>query len=172
MTQHSRFEGFFIPCTPRVRSYAFVVLNILNIMVSLNLINLLINRARTRAALGTLFSKRTPPPSSRRTAGGNFDPPNRPKANIHRLFGDPRGLRKSIDFRTPQNRPRWVTKSPIGRPLAAKGSIWHPPHPPGAWRVQTIRWSYRNRDESTNPPPKSSPRRTKKLPRGGPRLIT
>ena len=39
---------------------------LLNIMNSLNLINLLINRARTRAALGTPFSKRTPPPSRRR----------------------------------------------------------------------------------------------------------
>ena len=138
-------------------------------MNSLNLINLLINRARTRAALGTPFSKMTPPPSSRRTPGGKFDTPNRPEAPIHRLFRDPRGLRKSTDFRTPQNRPRWVAKSPIGRPMAANGSIWDPPHPPGAWRVQTIRWSYRNRDESTNPPPKSSPRRAKKAAMGEPR---
>ena len=125
----------------RVRSYAFVVSNILNIMNSLNLINLLINRARTRAALGTPFSKRTPPPSRRRAGAepltnrrGKNDPPNLPKANIHRFFGDPRVLRKTVDFRTPQNRPRWVTKSPIGRPMAANGSIWNPPHPPDAWR--------------------------------------
>ena len=62
---------FARPLGPRrVRSYAFVVSNILNIMNSLNLINLLINRARTRAALGTPFSKRTPPPRTapRRTS--------------------------------------------------------------------------------------------------------
>ena len=95
----------------------------LKIMNCLNLVNLLIDRAR-EAALGTRFSKRTPPPSRCRTVMGHFAPPSRPEANIHRLFGDPRGLRKSIDFRTPQNRPRWVTKSPIGRPMAANGSIW------------------------------------------------
>ena len=87
----------------RVRSYAFVVSNILNIMSSLNLINLLINRAR-EAALGTRFSKRTPPPSRFRT---HSEPP------LEEPFGPP-----------------WPPKVPTLPPHVDFGVILGPPLDP------------------------------------------
>ena len=56
---------------------------------------------------------------------GLFAPLGRPRANIHRLFGAPGALQKSTHFWDPSKSTPWVAKSPLGRPLAANGSILH-----------------------------------------------
>ena len=64
-------------------------------VMSFNLINLLINCARTRRALGAIFSKGMSPPSACPSVVGLFAPLCRPRANIHRFCCAPGTLQKS-----------------------------------------------------------------------------
>ena len=97
----------------------------LNIMNSLNLINLLINRAR-EGALGTLFSKRPPPTSSRATVVAPFWPPEPPQGEHPSIFWRPKRPSKIDRFSDPSKSTKVGDKV---RPLAA---LWPPRAPFGS----------------------------------------
>ena len=102
---------------------------------TLNLINLLINRARTRAALGTPFSKRTPPPSRRRAAAepltsrrGPSWPPEPPQGEHPSTFWRPEGASKIDRFSDPSKSTKVGDKvahwPPHGRQWLHVGCFW------------------------------------------------